>query len=286
MARAMSDVCVTVPMRLWAEWIAEGDLPGADAEYESHFMLAGPMPNAVPGDRVYVSQNGIIDARNPGVAANDPGHGTRYWRYPMQRQYTAVFRARFQLRVEADEVSGCWFWAGRVSNGYGRVYFAPQDSPGAHVAAWEMASGETVPSDLEIGHTCDVKLCVRNDGPEGTYEVGGVQYRRFGHLWLATHAANILDRDLKGRTAAGDRSPSRLHVGSRPRGESHPLRKRPELAARGERVGGVRLTEQAVREIRHRAASGESHRSLAAAFGVNRRTISFVVQRRTWAWLT
>lgn len=204
----------------------------------------------------------------------------------MQRQYTPTFRARFQDRVEIDLTSGCWIWTGRQSNGYGRVYVAPQDSPGAHVAAWEMASGEAVPDDMLIGHTCDVKLCVRNDGAEGTYEIEGVSYRRLGHLWLATSAANSADMVAKGREASGDRSPSRLHPESRPRGDTHPLRLHPENAARGERVGGVRLTEQSVREIRQRAADGESMRRLATAFGVDRRTITFVVRRRTWAWLT
>lgn len=206
----------------------------------------------------------------------------------MQRQYTPEFRARFQCYVEADEVSGCCLWTGHVANGYGRITLGrrAEGAVGAHVAAWEMASGEAVPQDWVIGHTCDVKTCVRNDGPEGTYEVGGIAYRRLGHLWLATPAANSADMVAKSRQASGDRSPSRLHRESRPRGKDHPLRQHPEFAARGERIGGVRLTEQAVREIRARAAAGESRRRLAVAFGVHPRTITFVVRRRTWAWLT
>jgi hypothetical protein len=289
----MPDVCVTVPQARWLEWLGEGDLPDdLPSDYEFHWMFGGPMPDIRPDERVYgtlaTRYDGVVKLQvRPGsVGSTARADTTRLLGSPaMQRQYTPEFRARFQCRVEVSETSGCWMWTGRVSNGYGRVYFAPQDSPGAHVAAWEMASGEAVPGDLEIGHTCDIALCVRNDD-EGTYEVGGVVYRRIGHLWLAPHAANILDRDLKGRTASGDRSPSRLHPESRPRGDNHPLRQRPDLAARGERVGGVRLTEQSVREIRARAATGESMRRLAAAFGVDPRTITFVVRRRTWAWLT
>lgn len=282
----MTDVVVTVPTRLWESWIAEGDLPGQDAEYESHFWIPRPLPKIAAGERVYGSPSGIIDARMPRQSCHSPGLTRR--RVLMPDQYTPAFRARFQRYVEIKEIFECWLWTGHTANGYGRIRIGGrgEPSPGAHVAAWEMASGETVPSDREIGHTCDIKICVRNDGVEGTYEVGGVEYRRIGHLWLATHVANILDRDLKGRTASGDRSPSRLHPENRPRGENHPLRQHPELAARGERVGGVRLTEQAVREIRVRAAAGESMRRLAVAFGVDRRTITFVVRRRTWAWLT
>jgi hypothetical protein len=39
------DVVVTVPMAQWADWIAEGDLPGDEPEYESHFWIPqGALP--------------------------------------------------------------------------------------------------------------------------------------------------------------------------------------------------------------------------------------------------
>lgn len=50
----MSDCVVTVPQRLWAAWLAEGDLPGQPAEYESHFFIPRPLPRVERGARVYI----------------------------------------------------------------------------------------------------------------------------------------------------------------------------------------------------------------------------------------
>ena len=63
----MSDVVVTVPKGMWAEWIAEGDLPGeSSGEYESHFWLNGfAMPVIHPGDRVYIVAHGRLRGYAP-----------------------------------------------------------------------------------------------------------------------------------------------------------------------------------------------------------------------------
>lgn len=47
------DCVVTVPKGQWQKWLNEGDLPGEDAEWVSHFWVSS-MPNIVAGDRVYV----------------------------------------------------------------------------------------------------------------------------------------------------------------------------------------------------------------------------------------
>lgn len=54
------DVVVTVPMTRWAAWLAEGDLPGQEPEYDSHFWFAGPIPDMQPGDRVYIVAHGRV----------------------------------------------------------------------------------------------------------------------------------------------------------------------------------------------------------------------------------
>ena len=62
----MSDVVVTVPKRLWAEWLAEGDLADVEqvrrpevrrglCEYQYEFRFRGlGVPNIAMGERVYV----------------------------------------------------------------------------------------------------------------------------------------------------------------------------------------------------------------------------------------
>jgi len=56
----MSDVVVTVPKYLWEEWLDEGDLPGEEAEYESHFWIPLPLPDIKIGERVYIVAHGKL----------------------------------------------------------------------------------------------------------------------------------------------------------------------------------------------------------------------------------
>jgi hypothetical protein len=72
------------------------------------------------------------------------------------------------------------------------------------------------------------------------------------HLSPGTQKQNIADASAKGRRAVGER---------------HPLTK---------------LTEADVRLIRARAGEGESHYSIARAYGMSRSAISAIVARRTW----
>lgn len=71
------------------------------------------------------------------------------------------------------------------------------------------------------------------------------------HLFLGDQKDNLADAATKGRSC------------------------------RGERNGTAKLTEEEVRQIRTMATS-TSHSSLAAAFGVSRRLIGVIVQRKLW----
>ncbi len=73
-----------------------------------------------------------------------------------------------------------------------------------------------------------------------------------GHLFLGTRTDNMRDASAKGRTA---------------RGEGH---------------GQSKLTESLVTEIRSRAASGETQRSIAKAAGISEALCSLVVNRKYW----
>ncbi len=59
------DVVVTVPKRLWESWKSEGDLPGQEAEYESHFWVNAMTSLCKPGDRVYVVAHGRLRGYAP-----------------------------------------------------------------------------------------------------------------------------------------------------------------------------------------------------------------------------
>jgi len=120
---------------------------------------------------------------------------------------------RFWTKVNKDgpphptlsELGPCWLWTASTVAGYGQLAAGFKLTPlRAHVVAWEMATGTTV-EDLDIGHTCDVRPCVRND-ERGVYVVDDVEYPRWGHLFLTTHIGNMRDRAAKRRQRASLRS--------------------------------------------------------------------------------
>lgn len=174
----------------------------------------------------------------------------------MSLSLTHEEKDRFWRRVI---VAGkCWLWTGCVNNkGYGLMRVCRR-AVLVHRLVFEMATGEA-PGEMEVCHQCDTPRCVNP-----------------AHLWLGTHADNMADRDAKGRVSHGEdhylrRDPAR-----------HPLRARPELAARGEGHGRALLNDDIVRELRRRRADGETLHSLAACFGVDRSTVTRAIDGRSW----
>jgi hypothetical protein len=156
---------------------------------------------------------------------------------------------RFWPMVRKSET--CWLWTGaRSTNGYGRILSTDGRMIGAHRAAWLLTFGE-IPSDMEVCHHCDVRLCVRPD-----------------HLFLGTQQDNMTDAVNKQRMAAGDR---------------HGMRTRPDRRPRGERHGMAKLTAEKVREMRALyLAGGVSQVALGAQFDVHQMTVSRIVRGLYW----
>ncbi len=73
------------------------------------------------------------------------------------------------------------------------------------------------------------------------------------HLFEGTHADNVADKVRKGRQV------------------------------RGEAQHSAKLTEELVRELRRRRASGEKIRFLADSFGLHKRTVERVASGKLWA---
>lgn len=161
---------------------------------------------------------------------------------------------RFWPKVDTGSEDGCWPWTGSIFKelGYGAFRYEGQ-AQYAHRVAWILASGQPIPTGLRILHTCDNRPCVRNDDP-GIYAVRGIEYPRFGHLWLGTQAANIADMVDKGRLSHGDR---------------HPFAK---------------LTADDVREIRRRYIFRKlTSVDLAQEYEVARTIIMRIIRRERWA---
>jgi hypothetical protein len=148
----------------------------------------------------------------------------------------------------------CWLWQGVVNDkGYGYIGVRREAKRmiGTHVAAWEMASGESLPRWYQIGHTCDTPNCVRNDD-QGTYKVGGVWLPRWGHLFRGTTQDNTADKLEKGRGMPGGA-----------RGVDHHMAK---------------LSHDDVMAIRTMGAERTlSHREIAERFGVAKSTVTRVI---------
>lgn len=95
---------------------------------------------------------------------------------------------RFMARVKraADDV--CWEWLGPRRGTYGRMKHAGKTWP-AHRISWLVHFGE-IPDGLMVCHKCDNRLCVNPN-----------------HLFLGTGQDNTRDRENKGRTCRGEKTP-------------------------------------------------------------------------------
>lgn len=178
----------------------------------------------------------------------------------LTRYDSPLVRFWSQVRTSA----GCWEWTGgKTPFGYGTFKIGNRPRA-AHRFAWELANGP-IPDKLSVLHRCDNPSCVR-----------------FDHLFTGTQGDNVRDAASKGRLARGQRNGKHTHPEKRQRGDSHWQRRTPERAARGERVGGAKLTENQVREIRALRSEGATLISIAALYGVRLTNIQQIVTRQTW----
>jgi hypothetical protein len=161
-------------------------------------------------------------------------HGTAH------KEPTTPLAERFWRKVRKTD--GCWLWTGcRHADGRGQIQGGGGRERGALLTSrlsWELHYGP-IPEGAHVLHSCDTPACVRPD-----------------HLFLGDHAANMRDRDQKGRVAHGTR-----HYRSV-------------------------LTRQQVIELRRIYAEGGTFAALARRYGISRQTATRVARRETYARLT
>ena len=72
----MTDVVVTVPKKIWLDWLEEGDLVDQPATGEEWgFSTGGGMPTIKEGERVYVVAHGLLRGYAPLTRAVKQGKG-------------------------------------------------------------------------------------------------------------------------------------------------------------------------------------------------------------------
>jgi hypothetical protein len=156
--------------------------------------------------------------------------------------------ARFWEKVDVSRgIDGCWLWTrSQDKDGYGKFRqgrLADFKQKQAHRISWTIAHGP-IPEGLLVLHECDTPACVN---PK--------------HLRTGTHLENMADCDEKHRRCYEARGGPHSGAGNY----------------------NAKLTDDAVREIRVRAKTGELPRVIAQSFQVNRSTVQKVIAFKMWA---
>lgn len=161
------------------------------------------------------------------------GSEVRFWRKVQVCTHVTVPLGEHYYRC----ASCCWLWLGaRTDKGYGRTRYVFDGGEEIYVSrvAWAFAHhGVAPPRDREVAHTCDHPPC---SNPS--------------HLWLATHAENMADRDRKGRGKGGGRP--------------------------------LKLTWDKVACIQTLAKAGCSQREIARVIGISQPMVSYILTGQAW----
>jgi hypothetical protein len=152
-----------------------------------------------------------------------------------------------------QKTNGCWLWIGAtLPKGYGYWHVAGRRVY-AHRYVWTITFGK-IPESLFVCHHCDTPSCVRPS-----------------HLFVGTAKDNMTDMWRKGRGPTGARHGSQTH---------------PESIPRGQRIFGVKLTEDIVRSLREEyAVGGISITRLAAKWNLSRSLVAHVIMREAWKYV-
>lgn len=150
--------------------------------------------------------------------------------------------ARFWGKVQTGAPDECWPWRKGRHTKGYGVFSLRSKSIGAHRFALTVKLGRDLRPGYQACHSCDNPGCCNP-----------------AHLYECTAADNTRDMMTKGRN--GYTLPAIRY------GEQHP---------------GSKLTAAQVREIRSRAATGETNASIARQMGVARKTVAKVVRGETW----
>ena len=155
-------------------------------------------------------------------------------------------KTRFLKKILIDDKTGCWNWtASGRGVGYGclKIEGKVVDS---HRVSWMLYRGD-IPENMLVCHKCDNRKCVNPD-----------------HLFLGTYLDNNRDMFAKGRNI-------------------NTLKNHPELAARGEKSSGSKLTTEDVLDILcFYYIKKIKAKNIVGMYYVGRTAIYDILAQRTW----
>jgi hypothetical protein len=184
---------------------------------------------------------------------------------------------RFWAKVDKGDGTGCWLWTGLRTGLNGSYGMALKRNKVvlAHRFSYELAHGE-IPDGKHLDHLCRNRLCVnpahlepvepRENVLRGvgfTAENARKTHCKFGHPFDAENTYITKRGGRACRTCARGKTREWARQKRKERGAKH----------------FEKLTDAQVREIRQRAADGETFRALAAEYGVCRTRIGQLVNR-------
>lgn len=112
--------------------------------------------------------------------------------------------------------------------------------------------------------------------PNVLHRDGNPKNNAVGNLYYGDQSDNGHDMVRHGRCFPKE------HPELMPRGDAHPFRRNPALAARGEACGGAKLVANDVVAIRQSLAEGQTLSALARRYGVTVTNIGHIRNRHTW----
>jgi len=148
-----------------------------------------------------------------------------------------------QLFTRIYKTSTCWLWLGsKHQYGYGLVNWKGKSNVRVHRLIYTLFKG-SVPNNLFVCHSCDVRNCVR-----------------LSHLWLGTNQDNLNDMKMKGRSKRNSTP------GSFKAGEQHKL---------------CKINNKTVRIIKAKYKTGNyTHKELGLEYKIHQSQISRIINYR------